>query len=227
MTPTALEVWARRIADAGRLSPGSTLLDVGGGSGVLSGAIHAVCGARCVVADPLPPDNSPFEVSFVPTCAESLPFATATYDAVLFSHTLHHVTNPLAALVEAARVSKPSARLLIRTASHADLRSVAYARWMPTRLDAILCSVPDVAVLRDWVAEAGWFVAAETRIQTPSEITVAAFAESVADAAFSEWALTGANTPDPSPAAQSWARTSFQSAPPVSETFLTASRTLR
>jgi SAM-dependent methyltransferase len=246
-------VWARRLADAGALTDGSRLLDVGGGSGVLAAAVHSSSGACCTVVDaryfPPPPAPPPAAgessqtpplpegglagvgaeaapsrpgVVFVGARAEALPFPVESFDAVLFSHVLHHLPDPAAALREAARVAAPGARLLIRTATHVDLRALPHARWMPRLLAGILVSVPDAPDLLGWLERAGWTDAAVLPVQTPQDTGMDAYADSVALLAFREWALSPGGGMDPRAAARSWALESFSVPPPVPETLITA-----
>ena len=216
------DVWAHRLVEAGGLTAGSRVLDVGGGSGALAAAIHAACGAACTVADPGAPDRPGAGVSFVRATAEALPFNAASFEAVLFSHVLHHLADPLAALREAARVAAPGARLLVRAATHADLRALPHAGCMPSLLDGILSVTPDLPDLRAMLTAAGWRYMEARSFHTPQPGTLEAYAESVAMCAWREWAMTPGGGPDPRPAARAWAMRTFSQPPPVAETLILA-----
>jgi SAM-dependent methyltransferase len=99
------------------------VLDVGCGEGALVRRL-AAAGARMVGLDPLPgalerarrEDSSAPADRYVEGSAEALPFADASFDAVIFFNSLHHV--PLAsmdaALVEAARVLRRGGLLYVQ-----------------------------------------------------------------------------------------------------------------
>lgn len=220
----ALPLWTRLLIEAGRLSPGTRLLDVGGGSGRLSAALHAASGAACTVADPQPAPAPLPGVTFVAAPADALPFLGGTFGAVLFSHVLHHLSSPETALREAARVAAPGARLLIRTASHADLRALPHARWMPRLLGGICASVPDTLQIQEWLERAGWTDVELTPVRTPQGGSMEDYGEAVAALAFREWALAPGGGPDPRVAARAWAVAAFEAPPPVPETLITARR---
>jgi SAM-dependent methyltransferase len=221
--PDTLDLWARRLVHAGSLTTATRLLDIGGGSGVLAAAIHALSGAPCTVADPADAVPAPRPgVSFTSAAADALPFACSAFDAVLFSHVLHHLADPEAALREAARVAAPHARLLVRTATHSDLRALPHARWMPDLLDGILSSSADASRIVAWLSAAGWRYAEITSLRTPQDTEVEDYAEAVAMCAWREWAMCPNGGPDPRDAARAWVMDTFDAAPPISETLITA-----
>ena len=98
--------------------PGRRLLEVGSGDGRLLGWAAAQ-GADAVGLDPLHarpgPRHRPPGPPLVAGRGEALPFASGSFDLVLYFNSLHHV--PLAeqwrALAEAARVLAPEGELLV------------------------------------------------------------------------------------------------------------------
>src|ERR1700730_2828065 len=96
------------------------VLEVGVGSGLnlrfYSRAVDRVCGidlspellrlAHTRTADTLVP------VSLLQASAEHVPFAGATFDAIVMTWTLCSIANPVAALMEMRRVLKPGGQLL-------------------------------------------------------------------------------------------------------------------
>jgi 2-polyprenyl-6-hydroxyphenyl methylase / 3-demethylubiquinone-9 3-methyltransferase len=109
----------------GHLMPGGRVLDVGCGQGFYL-PLYARLGlvATGVEPDPLPrpmavrkADALGFKVIDAP--AERLPFASASFDAVVMSEVLEHLPDPTLALAEAARVLAPGGLLLV-TVPHAD-----------------------------------------------------------------------------------------------------------
>lgn len=53
------------------------------------------------------------DIDFRTASGEAIPFADASFDAVAFSNSLHHMPNPKSAIAEAARVLKPGGKLYV------------------------------------------------------------------------------------------------------------------
>jgi SAM-dependent methyltransferase len=96
------------------------VLDVGCGTGVLTRAIARLDSVGAVVGVDLAPSlleqarvlaASLATVSYEEADARSLPFADASFDAVVFDSVLTHVPAPDEALAEAFRVLRPGGRL--------------------------------------------------------------------------------------------------------------------
>jgi ubiquinone/menaquinone biosynthesis C-methylase UbiE len=111
------------------------VLEVGVGSGLnlrfYSRAVDRVCGidlspellrlAHTRTADTLVP------VSLLQASAEYVPFAGATFDAIVMTWTLCSIANPVAALMEMRRVLKPGGQLLF--VEHGLSPEIRTARW--------------------------------------------------------------------------------------------------
>lgn len=109
------------------------VLDAGGGDGTLAQMLAAQCRSMTVV------DVNPrmlqaarrrlkglANVSVEQASVTALPFAAARFDHVLMLHVLADVTDPAAALTEAARVLRPGGRISVATlAAHAHLTLTA------------------------------------------------------------------------------------------------------
>ena len=114
-----------RLAELARLAPGESVLDVGCGTGTLALAAKRAVGAsgRVTGIDASPEmiaiaarkaARAGVEVGFETAAAERLPFADATFDAVLATLMLHHLPGPVRreCAREARRVLKPGGRML-------------------------------------------------------------------------------------------------------------------
>jgi SAM-dependent methyltransferase len=95
--------------------PADRALDVGAGTGFLSGALLGR------VADAVALDSSQAMLSFAPAGvrtvvgrADAMPFEDASFDLVTCVNTLHHLPDPHAALREIARVLAPGGRFAIQ-----------------------------------------------------------------------------------------------------------------
>lgn len=111
-----------RIRDAAGLTRHMRVLDLACGPGIVSAALAHDAGdvmacditptmltrtrRRCV-------DANISNVHCTIAQAEILPFANATFDAVVNRSALHHFSHPAAVINEMARVTKPSGRLVI------------------------------------------------------------------------------------------------------------------
>jgi SAM-dependent methyltransferase len=103
-----------------KVGDGSVVVDVGGGTGALLGAIHAVSPTALVVTLDASPEM--LRVAYVARGASAveadavvLPVAAETVDAVVLAYVLFHVADPQATLAEAARVLRPGGRVGVVT----------------------------------------------------------------------------------------------------------------
>ncbi len=99
-----------------QLPSGSRVLDLGGGTGVLSGwALEERADLQIAVVDVASGmmAHVPAGVERLVASAEELPFADASIDAVMMGEALHHFKNSDRALREAARVLRPGGRLWV------------------------------------------------------------------------------------------------------------------
>jgi len=117
-------LWKAYAVGVARVRPGDFVLDIAGGTGDLARAFAGPVGARGLVVhtdinesmlrqgrDRLLDDGI-----VLPTLlcdAESLPFATGSFDLVSVAFGLRNMTHKDTALVEIARVLKPGGRLLV------------------------------------------------------------------------------------------------------------------
>ena len=104
---------ATRFADFALISTGLQVLDVGCGTGMLTGELVRRLGADAVSAvDPSPPFVASIQerypgVDVQQAPAEQLPFEAERFDAALAQLVVHFMADPVAGLTEMRRVTKP------------------------------------------------------------------------------------------------------------------------
>lgn len=135
----------------GLLEPGWAVVDLGGGTGGLAGALAPFV-RRIVVVDRSPEMlaaararlRDVAHAEFVESEAEALPLEACTIDLVVVSLVLHHLADPLPVLAEARRILRPGGRLVVvdmREHDRADLTHEMGHQWpgfTPERLEAWL-----------------------------------------------------------------------------------------
>lgn len=114
--------WHRALLSSLAPAPGSTVLEVATGTGLVAGRISRTTGCNVVGLDlsdgmlaqawrNLTQRGLLPSVHLVEGRAESLPFADGAFDAAVFTFLLRYVEDPLATLQELARVVKPGGRV--------------------------------------------------------------------------------------------------------------------
>jgi ubiquinone/menaquinone biosynthesis C-methylase UbiE len=111
-------LWAEFLARAA-FPPGSRVLEVGCGTGVITAMIADLDGVSEVVGiDPAPGlvtrarERRP-DLTFDVGDGQALPYPDASFDGLVFATTLCHVPDPGLALSEARRVLRPGGTLLV------------------------------------------------------------------------------------------------------------------
>ena len=169
--------WRRATRLALRIRTGQKVLDLASGTAVSTVELTR-SGAWCVAADfsvgMLAAGNTR-KVPKVAADATRLPFGDGVFDAVTISFGLRNVVDPVAALREMARVTRPGGGLVVcefatpTDALFARVYKEYLMRGLP-RLARTVCSNPDAYVylaesIRAWpnqpelahqIAEAGW-----------------------------------------------------------------------
>ena len=120
--------------DAMQIAPSASVLDLGCGTGLVARAIarHASFTGSVAGIDLSPhlvaaatrlaeADGVGARVTFQSGDARKLPFADASFDAVVAHALISHVSAPLAVLKEAARVLKPGATIAVFDGDYASL----------------------------------------------------------------------------------------------------------
>lgn len=157
----------RRMASAvvfrAALKPGERVLDVGTGTGI---AVETARGAggEVVGLDASPemlaiarrnlPDHEFVEANF-----SAMPFEPASFDVVLSVHALLFADDPVAALREWRRVTRPGGRLSMSVPGPSERTPWSIYRDIYERhgiRTARATDYPTQAILRDWASAAGW-----------------------------------------------------------------------
>lgn len=112
-----MDSWGRRTARSAHALPGKRILDVASGTGT-STAILARHGAEVVGCDfsegmLAVARQRHHGITFVSGDALALPFPDGDFDAVIISFGLRNVADPVRALAEMARVTRPGGRLVV------------------------------------------------------------------------------------------------------------------
>jgi ubiquinone/menaquinone biosynthesis C-methylase UbiE len=118
--PALFQAWADRVAEAAQLSPGARVLDVACGTGVLArtAAARVRPGGSGVGLDLNPgmlavAERVAPEIAWRQGAAEALPYADASFDAVVSQFGLMFFTDRQAALREMVRVLAPGGPLAV------------------------------------------------------------------------------------------------------------------
>lgn len=126
--------WIKRL----ELKPTDSVLDVGCNAGANLEKIRRTYGCACTGID-LSPQTIAAGKKAYPKInlsvgdAERLPFAGATFDAVISFETFEHVPNPKTMLAECARVVKPGGKVLIYTISRNNIFTWHWWQYVVTR----------------------------------------------------------------------------------------------
>jgi len=172
-------LWRRAVVNAVAPRPGERILDLAAGTGT-SSAPMAARGASVVPCDfslgmlRVGRRREP-GLPFVAGDALRLPFADDSFDAVTISFGLRNTVEPVAALAEMARVTRPGGRLVVCEFSHPVFGPfrTAYSRYLMGALPGIarrtssnpdayvylaesIRAWPDQAALAAQMAGAGW-----------------------------------------------------------------------
>lgn len=131
--PALFRPWGPVLCEVARIGPGQRALDVGCGTGALTLAVaeRVVPGGAVVGLDPNPDmlaaaRRKGARVEWRDGRAEALPFADASFDAVVSQFAMMFFDDRVAALREARRVLRPGGRLALAVCDAVE-RSPGYA----------------------------------------------------------------------------------------------------
>jgi ubiquinone/menaquinone biosynthesis C-methylase UbiE len=169
-------VLAALVAGSG-LTPDSTVLEVGCGTGNYLVALHDRLACRCHGIDPsdqmLATARARSDrIAFTAGRAESLPYPDATFDLVFSVDVIHHLADRPAFFRESRRVLAPGGRLATATDSEDDIaRRRPLASHFPETIPVERARYPRLATLRAEMIAAGFVDLAEERVELAYDLT--------------------------------------------------------
>ncbi len=167
----------QELCKRGKLGPGSTVLEVGCGTG---NYISALVGCSHCVAYGLDPSagmlaharSRPERVAWVQGRAEALDFAGDTFDLIFSVDVIHHVDDKAAFFCEVARSLRPGGRVCTVTDSAEIIRRrETLSGYFPETVEIELARYPRITQLEAWMAIAGLATFEMITVQEPYEIT--------------------------------------------------------
>jgi ubiquinone/menaquinone biosynthesis C-methylase UbiE len=171
----------RELCTCGSVGPGSTVLEVGCGTGNYIAACQAGDGrhpgGRAWGLDPSAGMLAharirPEPVAWIQGLAEQLPFALDSLDLVFSVDVIHHVADKAAYHRQAARVLRPGGQLCTITDSEEIIRRrEILSGYFPETVELELARYPRLAQLEAWMAEAGLVDLNVTTVEQPFELT--------------------------------------------------------
>ncbi|MDO4887534.1 MAG: demethylmenaquinone methyltransferase [Actinomycetaceae bacterium] len=179
MTAGQMRIWREAASAAVGAAPGVKVLDLAAGTAT-STAAYVARGAQAVACDfslgmlSQARRRNP-GIACIAGDATQLPFADATFDVVTISYGLRNISDPVAALRQMLRVTKPGGRLVVAevsTPTWAPFRRV-YRFYVGSVLPVIsrltssddnaygylaesILNWPDQLALAEMIQEAGW-----------------------------------------------------------------------
>ncbi|GLW57684.1 class I SAM-dependent methyltransferase [Kitasatospora phosalacinea] len=181
-----LTAWREAIAEHAAPRPGSTLVDVGAGTGAFATAFRDWYGVHVLAVEPAPAMRELIPagegVTVLDGRAEQLPVADAAADAAWLGSVLHHLADLDAAARELHRVLRPGAPVLIRNAFPGRCERDLRVRYFPETAAGI-DDYPSVRRVTEAFAAAGFTRVALRSLPQRSAPTLAAYAAGLRRAA--------------------------------------------
>lgn len=176
LPPAGLAAWRAAIARQLQPRPGMRVLDVGAGTGMWATALAAWFGVSVVAVEPSAAMRARCACpAVIGGDAIALPLGTATMEGTWLSTVVHHLPDLPAAACELARVLRPGAPALIRSAFGGRCQHIGLTRFWPETA-AVLNTFPRVAAVRAAFEAAGFSYTAlqPVRQETAGSLAVVA-----------------------------------------------------
>lgn len=159
------------LASANGISPDSSVLEVGCGTGNYIIALERLAGSDCWGIDPSEGMLSKARersssVHFQPGRAEALDFSSGLFDLVFSVDVIHHVDDRLSYFQEVYRVLKSGGRMCTVTDSEWIIRNrQPLAVYFPATVESELDRYPRISELRDLMEHAGFSQVTEELVE--------------------------------------------------------------
>jgi ubiquinone/menaquinone biosynthesis C-methylase UbiE len=158
-----LQPWLDELTEHGRFAEGSSILDVGCGTGRFAFPLaewlgHHVVGLDVSIGmlEKARAKSGSRRPDWVQGNAARLPFRNALFDGCLMLMVIHHVQDKSGALKEMRRVLGPKGACLIVTMTHEQLAQGPGTRFFPKALEIDLARFPDLPVVIDILKQVGF-----------------------------------------------------------------------
>ncbi|MCW4020356.1 MAG: class I SAM-dependent methyltransferase, partial [Candidatus Bathyarchaeota archaeon] len=157
-----LELCLSKIADLGKISIGSMVLDAGCGTGIYTiplaektdAIVFGLDSSKEMIKKAKIKEDSQ-TVKWLIGDAENLPFDNARFDCVFMTLVIHQIVNKKKAADEVYRVLKQNGTIVVMTKSHGQLRRSVIADFPKTK-QIDLSRFPAIPILKDMLSSAGF-----------------------------------------------------------------------
>ncbi|MER5454369.1 class I SAM-dependent methyltransferase [Micromonospora sp. NPDC002389] len=179
LAPAGLTHWRHAVREHLRPRPGSTLLDLGAGTGAWATTFTGWYGVRVLAVEPAPAmrDRCPHRPMLAGD-ATALPLATSSVDGAWLSTMLHHVPDLDAVARQLRRVLRPGAPVLIRSPFPGRHQLVALFEWFPEAI-RVLDRFPSLSRVCSAFAVAGFPVSSVEPVAQTVATSLAEYADRI------------------------------------------------
>lgn len=179
LSHSAMTPWRAAIVRLLEPRPGMRVLDVGAGTGTWTTALVGWFGITVIAVEPSAAMRARSACpAMIGGDAQALPLGPATMDGAWLSTVVHHLPDLPAAARELARVLRPGAPVLIRSAFAGRCQHIGLTRFWPEAA-AVLDTFPSVAEVRAAFGAAGFTPAALQPVCQPTASSLAEVAATI------------------------------------------------